>query len=346
MPRRDQRFAHGPLTGLAFCIALATAGCSRLPAGPASRSPQEFRAITFVDWSADGYGAPAAVASLEALAATGANAVVIVVTGYQADERASEVRADDPATPTRAAVRVAAERAAALGLAVIIKPHVDVDDGSWRGLVEPSDPAAWFASYAAFVLPWAALAESVGATAFVVGTELAGTLEHESRWREAIRAGRAAFSGTLLYAASWDEAAKVPFWDVLDLAGVDFYFPVAARRDPGRFELLAGWQPWLDRLEILHEQTGRRILLAEIGYRSVDGAAMEPYAFGNGATLDLVEQADLYWAALEATSSAEWIAGLCWWNWPSDGSGGSANTDFTPARKPAASELAAAWTMR
>ncbi|MEK7329368.1 MAG: hypothetical protein AAB113_01060, partial [Candidatus Eisenbacteria bacterium] len=291
----------------------------------------------------DGYARPEATASLARLAATGANTVAILVTAYQSDASASEIRTDDPRTPTPTAVAQTVRAAAALGLDVLLKPHVDVDDGSWRGRIDPADPERWFASYAAFVREWAALAESSGVDAFVVGTELASTIRHETRWRETVRAARECFRGALIYAASWDEAAKVPFWDALDLVGVDFYFPVAGRRDAGRLELLAGWQPWLERLHLLHRQTGRDILLTEIGYRSVDGAGMAPYAFGSGAALDLGEQADLYWAALQATGDQHWIRGLYWWNWPADGSGGPRNTDFTPADKPAAGELTAAW---
>ena len=133
---------------------------------------------------------------------------------------------------------------------------------------------------------------------------------------------RAAFSGELSYAASWDEAHLVPFWPELDLVGIDFYYPVARRPDAGRVEILAGWQPWLARLERLHRQTGRPIVIAEIGYRSVDGAALHPYAFGNDATIDLREQADLYWAAIEATGGESWIAGIYFWNWLASGGGG------------------------
>ena len=44
-------------------------------------------------------------------------------------------------------------------------------------------------------------------------------------------------------------------------------------------------QPWLARLERLHRQTDRPIVITEIGYRSVDGAALHPYAFGDAAAI-------------------------------------------------------------
>jgi hypothetical protein len=328
---------------LLLLAALALTGCERLPTGPVTGPGPPVRGITFVDWSANGYAAAAADTALEALAATGANTVAIVVTAYQADANAATVRANDPRTPTRSAVRQCAFNAAVRGLRPVLKLHVDLDDGRWRGHIDPPDAAAWFASYRAFVVSWAGLADSLGAADLVIGTELAGTLSHEGEWRATIAAARRVFHGRLVYAASWDEAGRVGFWDALDRVGIDFYFPVTSRDDPGRLEILAGWQPWIERLRVLHQQTGRPILLTEIGYRSVDGAGQAPHDAGLGGTIDVGEQADLYWAALEAIRHESWITGLYWWNWPADGSGGPANADYTPARKPAALELTAAW---
>lgn len=97
------------------------------------------------------------------------------------------------------------------------------------------------------------------------------------------------------------------------------------------------------RHERLHARTGKRILLTEIGYRSIAGAGIEPYAFGSAGAIDLAAQADLYWAALQATGDLPWMEGLEWWNFRADGAGGPADGDFTPCGKPAALELMAAW---
>jgi len=327
----------------ASAIVASTVSCERSPTAPAASRPGGVRAITLVDWTADGYARPAADASIQVLAATGANTVVIIVTAYQTDPASSVIRADDPRTPTPASVAQAITWARALGLSVSIKPHVDLDDESWRGRIDPASPAEWFASYREFVLAWASFAATHDAAQFVVGTELAGTLQHATEWEETIRGVREVFSGELVYAASWDEAGRVPFWREVDIVGVDFYFPVARRARPGRLEILAEWQPWLERLQLLHRQTGRPILLTEIGYRSADGAGMHPYQFDDGAPIDLDEQADLYWAALEAIAAKPWIAGLCWWNWPADASGGPNDDDYTPRGKPAETELVATW---
>ncbi len=338
----DRRWRFALAFGSVAFLGAAT-GCAKLPTGPVERFAPPVRGITLVDWTADGYGTPTAQASLDELSATGANTVVILVTAYQAARTTRQVRSNDLRTPTEAAVQQIVSESKARGLRVTLKLHVDLDDGAWRGLIAPPDPAAWFESYRAFVLPWASLAQSLGVEQFVVGTELAGTIGHAAEWRRTIAAVREVFRGEVLYAASWDEAGRVPFWDALDVVGVNAYYPVTDRPDAGRLEILAGWQPWLDRLERLHEQTGRDLLVTEIGYRSVDGAGMAPHAFRSSPELDLGEQADLYWAALQVIGEPSWMRGVYWWNWPADGSGGPQNTDYTPAGKPAAGELAATW---
>ena len=318
--------------------------CERLPTQPIEPRRLPVQGITLVDWTANGYSRRSSDRAIEAIASVGATHLAIIVTAYQPDIRSNEVATDSRRTPVPSAVGQALAKAQSLGLDVAIKPHIDLEDGSWRGHISPSDPTVWFESYTRFLLSWARMAESVGSRRFFVGAELASTLHHATLWRRTISQVKSEFSGELVCAASWDEAFNVPFWEDLDAVGVDFYFPVTNRKDPGRLEILANWQPWIDRLGALHKRTGQNIILTEIGYRSVDGAGMHPYAFDTTSRLDLTEQADLYWAALEATADVPWLLGMYWWNWPSNGSGGLDDTDFTPAGKPAQVELTRSWS--
>jgi len=331
---------------VAACASLGFAACTDLPTEPAATGDMVVRGVTLADWTAGGYGTPEADAAIDRIALDGANTLTLIVTAYQSGLDASTVVMDAARTPTQAAVAAAVQSARAAtfnGLRVSIKPHVDVYDGAWRGNISPGDPDAWFTSYESFILEWAAFAEALSVEQFVVGTELAGTLEHEGRWRDLIARARAVFSGELVYAASWDEASIVPFWDALDCVGVNFYAPVAYRRETGRFEALSNWQPWLERLRILHKLAGRDVLITEIGYRSVDGAGMHPYEFEQGEVVDVEEQAHLYWAALQALGDKPWVRGVYWWNWLIGASPQTELRDYTPKGKPAEGELRDAW---
>ena len=335
------------LVGLTTILALGVFGCNELPTEPAHTPDMRVRGVTLADWTADGYGSSAADAAIDEISLTGANALTFIVTAYQSSIVSNEVMVDPQRTPTQAAVSSAITKAksvGAVGVLVALKPHVDLYDDSWRGNIKPSDVNAWFASYSAFILEWAVLAANLEVDQFVVGTELAGTLEHEDRWRQLIADVRAVFDGEMVYSASWDEAPIVPFWDAVDCVGINFYAPVTWRAETDRFSALSGWQPWLDRMRVIHKQADRDVLLTEVGYRSVDGAGMHPYDFTRDAAVDTDEQAHLYWAALQAVGDQPWVRGAYFWNWLIGASAQQESKDYTPRNKPAEEELRNAWT--
>ncbi len=310
---------------------------------PSSPATHQIKGMTLVTWSANGYRSPKTFIEVRKLPDIGITHLSLIITAYQDNQYASEVRKDDNRTPTLAAVRQCLNWAAGEGLYLTIKPHVNCDNQSWSGMIDPDDPSAWFESYWSFLLPLAMVAETTQATLFIIGTELGSTLQYTHLWQETIRKVRENYSGAITYAASWDEASRVPFWNDLDVIGINFYAPVSNRKQTSRAEILSNWQPWLNRLETLHRQTGKPILFTEIGYRSMDGAGMNPHDFHTYSEIDLSEQADLYWAALQATTGIDWFRGMFWWNWLASGEGGSANSDFTPSGKPAQEELHRAW---
>lgn len=319
--------------------------CDRLPTQDERPALKPFRGITFADWTANGYSTGTAAAQIEQIADAGANHLAIVITGYQNSHTSNDVYAMNGRTPTVNTVSSCINMALQEGLDVTLKFHVNLEFGGWSGLIRPDTPDEWFASYLAFITPYLDVAAEKQLKQCILATELGNTLDFPLHWESLIDNIRDRFSGDLVYAASWDEAAIVPFWDQLDYIGVNFYFPVSSRKNADRFEILKGWQPWLDRLAQLQQETGKKILLTEIGYRSIDGAGMNPPDFTTVAEIDLDEQADLYWAAFEATREVSWIDGLFWWNWLANGDGGSFNRDYTPLGKPAETEIHKAWKL-
>ena len=82
-------------------------------------------------------------ASFRGAAATGANSTAIVTTHFAAGRRADAIYANDftmTDTDLRAAIRAAREE----GLSVLLKPHLDLADGTFRGRLDPRDEAAFF----------------------------------------------------------------------------------------------------------------------------------------------------------------------------------------------------------
>ena len=330
----------------AFLGSLAWFSCEELPSGIARASATSIRGFTLSAWSREAYATPESETAVDRLRSLGSSHLMLLSTAYQQTSRSSSIAVDSALTPSISSLQSVAAFAMSRNLALAVKPHIDVRDGSWRGTIDPENAAEWFDSYREYLLPLAEFSEAVGAVQFVVGTELALTLCHESEWKKTIAMVRSRFSGAIAYAASWDECTIVPFWSEVDLAGIDAYFPITRRPDDGRLAILAGWQLWLDRMEQLHRKTGKPVLITEIGYRSVDGAGMAPYDFRSGGNPDAGEQADLYWGAIEALSTQEWIRGMYWWNVRPGGPVDRSNTEYTPLGKPAEYELRMSWSSR
>jgi hypothetical protein len=246
---------------------------------------------------------------------------------------------------TDAGIEETTRLARSRGIRTILKPHLWVagwHDTVWTGEIRMKSEAdweAWFASYRVFLLHYARLAERLGVEALAVGTELQGTtLGHEAEWRAMIAAVREVYRGKLTYAANWDrEFEALPFWDALDFAGVQAYFPLTDRAHASVEELLAGWTRHLETLERVARRTGKRIVFTEVGYKSSEKAAVEPWLWKSDDAVSLEEQARCYEAMFRAVWGRPWFAGSYIWKWfphfdtrrsPGDG-------NFTPQGKPA-----------
>jgi len=270
--------------------------------------------------------------------------VALTPTSYMPSASSSEIATDPSKTPTDQSVLSIAAKAHALGLEVAIKPHVDVSDGTFRGEIQPSDRAAWFESYGRLVDRYAALADEANADVFVIGTELTsmtGSDADAEAWRELIQRARSAFDGRITFAANWVQGAQaIDFWDELDYIGIDAYMPLKTRNaeDPGVDALVAAWHPYVDDMEKLSEEWGKRILFTELGYESRLGTAARDGR--TDAPISMEAQSNAYEAAFRALSPLPWFAGIWWWEWSAERIGiGTADSGFNPEGKPAESVL-------
>jgi hypothetical protein len=159
-----------------------------------------------------------------------------------------------------------------------------------------------------------ALAEEENVETLCVGTELTFTESNEAMWDSLIYEIRQVYAGHLTYAANWDSYRRVEYWDRLDFAGVDAFFPLTDESNPSRTALRAKWNNIVHDLAVFSSDVGRPILLTEIGYRSIDGSNREPWNYEMTGLVDLDEQSDCYEAALSALRDQAWLQGLCWWN--------------------------------
>jgi hypothetical protein len=319
----------GRMVAAAAAVALAV---------PAAAHAGWQRGVGYTNYDGITYGTAASDSSLARVALDGNSSVELVVTRYMWNATASSVYAT-PRTPTDASLLHAMQTARSLGLAVVLKPQVNVLSGEWRGTIAPSSPSAWFDSLEATTYHYADLAQQGGASMLVVGTELK-TMSgpaYTDRWRQLIAGVRARFSGRLTYAANYDEFRQVQFWPLLDYIGVDAYWGLAHAPDPSLDSLVSAWASagHVDALRQASLTAGKPVLFTEIGYRSVAGAAIHPNWWDTTGDLDLNEQSNAFEAVYRVFSGQPWFAGLYWWGWPATLPPDGSNTDYVPAFKPA-----------
>ena len=246
-------------------------------------------------------------------------------------------------------LRETARLARAAGIHTMLKPHLwlrDRTDGKWEGDIamrSEEDWAKWFTQYGRFLVHYAQLAESAGIEALCIGTDLEGTTEREAEWRRLIERVRRVYGGELTYAANWaGEYERIRFWDALDLVGVQAYFPLSDEDDPDLDELLEGWRAHHERLAAFAERVGKPIVFTEVGYRSVMGAAHEPWLWRTRKPENATLQARCYEAAFRTFWREPWFRGAFWWKWYPHGAGAHPYEDaaFTPQGRPAEKVLA------
>lgn len=327
------------------------------------------RGISFVhSWEErgqKGYGSETSRRSLQELRSLGTTWISVMPFGFLPSLDADSVRLpDDDRGPSSLFRRSAGESddrirnqitdAHALGIKVLLKPHLWIGRGAWCGEINPGTPERWtrfFASYERFLLHYAELAQGAGADMMTVGVELCSTTARfADRWRELIAKTRTLYKGPLVYAANWDEVGRVPFWDSLDFIGVQFYAPLAEGPESTEAAMARRLSGHLDALLQVARRVRRSILFTEVGYKSIRGTAVQPHLWpehlpsGGAVTADGAAQAQAYRVFFDGIRQRDWVAGVYVWKWFSNPESPEEDaTGFSPRGKPAEAVLRAAF---
>jgi hypothetical protein len=289
---------------------------------------------------------------VEELSRIGISHVTVIATWYMETPSSTSIEPDPTKTPSDESLLRVIALAQSFGLRVVLKPHVNVRDGTFRGNIRPRDPAAWFASYRRLADHYAELAAQARVDMFVIGTELTSMSSRSQEFRAVIKGVRARFSGPLTFAANLvNGAARVKFWDALDYIGIDAYMPLAPDGRPrSEKELRAAWfrmrdatgrtHRYVAAIAALHARYERPVLFTEIGYQSREATAASPWG-GAGGALSESAQRDAYEAAFQVWSGVPWFCGMYWWSWRADGETEQADGGWSPEGKSAEATLAA-----
>lgn len=333
-------------TALAACVPASAAPVPMSPKAPVGKAwrlgPDEMILGTnhaHIHSRGHGYGSEASARQLDVLAKEGANFVALTafafqrtaasdgLVGYGPDALSGNLLRDRSMNDDD--VRLEVKNAHQRGLRVALKPHLwagDFGSGEWHGTIRqnsPAEHARWWASYRAYILSQAALAQSANADMLVLGTEMVKMTSDvdpvqaraiDAEWRGLISDVRAVFGGSLSYAAHWDkEAFAITFWDALDAIGISAYFPLDAPDDADVDALARAWAPHKDKLAALASaHKDKPLVFLELGFRAVKGTHRTPWATDAGVA-DNDAQARAYEATARALADAPWWRGALLW---------------------------------
>lgn len=303
-----RRLSWAAVCGMAIAVAFAT-----------DSGAETIRGITLSthgsgrDWGGDQVGP-----TLGDLRDVGAGWVAIHPYARIDDDGRVRFRRFDPEHPPAELVRPIAE-AHDRGMKILIKPHLGYWGSrfSWRGAIDFETEEEWgrfFASYREWIQSVAAATRA--ADGFCVGTELDRTIDREREWREVIAAVRAATRVPLCYAANWSDYERVPFWDALDVIGIQAYFPVTEAEHPSQEDLERGWDEILARVRRFSLAYDRHVVFTELGYNRSLRAAVAPWEYRSeeGPEAEALQAACLE-VALAAIEQEPRVIGAFLWKW-------------------------------
>lgn len=278
------------------------------------------KGVNYTSWNTDELSGDMSDYSLIYLSQLGVGHIALMAVYYQDEAGSSKIYYDENKTTSDESLGHAINMIHALGMKVMLKPHVDVADDEARSNIIPSDE--WFASYKEFILHYAALSAKYNVELFCIGTELSNTTTErwKDKWLDIIKSVKEIYSGALIYAANWDEYDTVSFWDEVDYIGMDAYFPLTSKNNPPKEELIAAWNSQADILEKWLETSGhdKPIVFTEIGYDTVLGSNKQPWRILPtlaSQTESQEEQANCLESLLMVLTNRPWFKGFYWWNY-------------------------------
>ncbi len=276
--------------------------------------------------------------SEDEIADTGADTVLLVVEGRQENGTSSHIYLDMRMTPTPEKLAELIDHAKKRHLRVVLMPIVLLDNpkgDEWRGTLKPDSWDDWFDSYRDMLTQFAWVAQGHGVDAMSVGSELVSTegRDHLDQWTKTIAKVREVFHGSLTYSANWDHYSNVPFWDQLDLIGMNSYYKLGNDQNATVADIEGRWKSIQHDLHAFQAKVHKPLVFLEAGWCSLQNAASEPWDYTRTdlpADTDL--QKRLYTAFYNVWYGDPQLGGFFMWEWPP---GPADDRGYSPKGKPA-----------
>ena len=294
-----------------------------------------------------GYGSEPFGRAVDEAAHWGATWVALTPFGRVHDLRSQGVDPTFEAPPeeNRRAFAKAVRQAHQRGLRVLLVPHLWVESGEWRALIDPGTDAGWAQwaqSYGRFALGWAEVAEASGVDMMAAGVELRSwvTTARAPSFARLVAQLREVYTGPLTYSGNWDDVEHTVIYGDLDAIGINAFYPLGYKDGATPRELWEGGERVRVRVHALAQAWGKPVYFSEMGYTTRSNPAIKPWEWPDGmknVRVDQDAQAQAYRALLGPLLSEPLFQGFFVWRTYADPDDASQEAEwgFSPRGKQA-----------
>ena len=313
--------------------------------GAVGSRPDLRRAITVMVYGNDPRFREKTDRLLNQLSGLGVTGVSMTVPIFTSGLRANSVHTDAELTPSPRRILAFANAAHLRGMTVTLSPLLDervlVEEGGWRGKLQPSDRDAWFHSYAKLAGRFAGLASRGGFEGLNVGTEFE-SLSLDHRWRSVLETVRKRYDGTVSYAMAGSRVLDPRFGYLLrnvDVVGINTWYQLALPDGASTGQISRALQPWVEDVNAFQAKLRKPLIITEAGGRSRAGAYRHQVRDAPQKPLDMKAQSRVY-KAICGFGADVGAGGIIWWaTTPDPPAEPRADRGFEPLGKPAERQI-------
>lgn len=235
------------------------------------------------------------------------NTVVLPIVAWQKNARSSDIVYESEATVGDLEVENMIDYAHKKGVRVILKPVVNILDGTSRADINFLDKTVrggpsweeWFKSYGEYIMHIAAIARQTGCSVLSVGSGLSSGEARENDWRRLISAVREVYGGFITYDAEKYREDLVAWWDAVDIISSSGYCSF----DDFMAQKL--------RIEKIAEKYKKPFILLGTGRKTQAGAPDFQRKSATYAPENIKEQAESFKKLFCREKDLRWFYGCC-----------------------------------
>lgn len=220
------------------------------------------------------------------------------------------------------------------GFNVILKPHIDLENGKPRYQLKPSNLLNWLQCYRDILYRYAKLSNKYSLSHLVVATEIDNIADSPLFFR-LIQEIRNIYQGALIYSSSFDHFLKTDIWQHVDIIGINAYYNLCNNDNCTESELTESWNYWLTHIDNFASGKGKPVFITECGFYSREGCAINPGDWSRDGSISHREQAKSYEALLCQAAAFTNIKGIFFWQWELNNPLNDSSKDYTPEGKEA-----------